>query len=142
MGYFLKNLKQMYLDRKGTSDEFEVIYITNGKKQFPDDEHITDVPSWFVPSWFVSLASELLPINLSLYCCYCHLLSVPAVSACWCGSGEWRRRSSILAFDQDGRVVRKSLLLTIITKRFPFYCGSMENEAFDELSILYNWEER
>lgn len=74
MGYFLKNLKQMYLDRKGTSDEFEVIYITNGKKQFPDDEHITDVPSWFVPSWFVSLASELLPIDLKfVLLLFCHL---------------------------------------------------------------------
>lgn len=131
--FFLRNLKKKYLKVKGTSDEFEVIYITNSKKEFPYDKHIKNAPSWFV-----SLASELLPINLSLYCCYCHLLAVPSASAfqngCWCGEfGEWRRRTSILVFDRGGQIVRKSLLLDFWDEDFPYCCDGLEKEAFSEL---------
>lgn len=132
-------LKEKYRNMKGTSAEFEVVYITNSKKESQYIEHIKDVPSWFV-----SPASELLPIDLGVYCCYCHLLSIPVVSAfwcgCWCGKfGEWRRRSSMLAFDQDGQVVRKSLELSFEDMDFPFYAGSMEEEAFSELRYLCSW---
>ncbi|KAL8123450.1 hypothetical protein AgCh_011426 [Apium graveolens] len=138
---FLNMLKGRYLNMKGTSAEFEVIYITNNRKESQYIEHMKDAPSWFV-----SPASELLPVDLSLFCCYCHLLSVPVVSAfwcgCWCGEfGEWRRRSSMLAFDQDGQVVRKSLMVSFKDEEmdFPFYAGSMENEAFSELRHLCSW---
>lgn len=32
---------------KDTSDEFEVIYVTNGKKKFPYNKHIEDAETWF-----------------------------------------------------------------------------------------------
>lgn len=135
---FLNKLKERYLDMKGTSDEFEVIYITNIKKEFPYNK-----PNKDVPSWFLSFASDLLPIDLSLYCCYCHLLLVPADFACWCGGGfgKWRRKSSMLAFDRDGRIVRKSINLSFEDTDFPFYAGSMEDEAFSELSNVFNWRD-
>ncbi|XP_074355030.1 putative nucleoredoxin 1 [Apium graveolens] len=135
---FLNKLKERYLDMKGTSDEFEVIYITNIKKEFPFNK-----PNKDVPSWFLSFASDLLPIDLSLYCCYCHLLLVPGDFACWCGGGfgKWRRKSSMLAFDHDGRIVRKSINLSFEDTDFPFSAGSMEDEAFSELRNVFLWRD-
>lgn len=65
---FLNLLQESYLIMKGTSDEFEVIYITSSKNESSYHERIASMP------WFVSPASGLLPIDLSSYCCYCHHL--------------------------------------------------------------------
>lgn len=112
-------------------DKFEVIYIANGKTDSPCYDNIVD------GSWLLSHASELLPIDLSLYCCYCHLSALPVYHLCSCGEG--RRNSSMLAFDLDGEVVRKSIELSFGHLDFPFYNGSMEQEAFSEISNLYNY---
>ncbi|KAL8093183.1 putative nucleoredoxin 1-2 [Apium graveolens] len=131
---FLSMLRKRYFDMKGTSDEFEVIYIiTSGKKESSYDMIIA-------APWLVSIASELLPIDLSVHCCYCHLLSAPSRSSCSCDKhGKWRRESSMLAFDQNGTVVRKSLELSFKATKFPFYVGSMEKEAFFELNEFFGW---
>ncbi|XP_074364103.1 putative nucleoredoxin 1 [Apium graveolens] len=133
---FLKMLKERYLSMKGTDDAFEVIYITNCKSESLYNKNIKDVPSWFV-----SPASELLPVDLSLYCCYCHMLSIPDVGACGCsGYREWRPTSSMLAFDRDGQIVRKSIQLSFTDMDFPFHASNMEDEAYYELSYFYNWD--
>lgn len=130
---FLNLLKESYLIMKGMSDEFEVIYITSSKNESSYDERIASMP------WFVSPASQLLPIDLSSYCCYCHHLSGPSFLKCRCR--EWRLRSSLLAFDRDGIVVRKSIDIAFEDHNFPFYAGSMEEEAFNELNYFYQWFE-
>ncbi|KAF1001517.1 hypothetical protein AG4045_003937 [Apium graveolens] len=130
-------LKKRYFDMKDTGDEFEVIYISSGDEESPYKKHIADVP------WVLSFASDLSTIDLSLYCCYCHLLLEPAIStrSCSeCGKSS-RRESSMLAFDQDGSVVRKSLELIFYSSAFPFGAGSMEEEALDELTCSYFWGE-
>lgn len=124
---FLGMLKERYIDE---SDDFEVIYIANSKTDSPYNDHIVDAP------WLLSHVSELSPIDLSLYCCYCHLSARPV----YCPScGEGRRNSSMLAFDPDGRVVRKSIELSFGHFDFPFYNGSMKKEAFLEISELYDY---
>lgn len=130
-------LKKRYFDMKGTSDEFEVIYISSGDKKSPYKKHIADVP------WVLSFASDLSTIDLSLYCCYCHLLLASAVSTRYCGEcgKSSRRESSMLAFDQDGRIVRKSLELIFYCSYFPFCDGSMEEEALHELNGSYFWSD-
>lgn len=125
-------LKVSYFSMKGTSDEFEIIYIAKSKKEFPYNQHIIDSESWLV-----SLVSELLPINLKLYCCYCHLLSLPPQPCSWCGEG-WKR-STMLGFVQNGRVVIKSAMLTFADTDFPFYADSMETEALYELDHFESW---
>lgn len=121
-------LIERYLNTKNTSDEFEVIYITNSKHESPCIELIACM------EWFVSIPSELLSIDRSLYCCYCHLKPRPYClhnRSCFGGS-------SILAFDQDGKVVRKSLEPSFDHFDFPFYAGSMQEEAFSGLNHFYN----
>lgn len=124
-------LEKRYLDMKNTSDEFEVIYITNSENESPYIQNNANM------KWFVSMASELLPMDCSSYRCYCHLeaprpYSLPRRS---CRGGY----SSILAFDQDGKIVRKSLDLSIDYIDFPFYAGSMQEEAFSGLNYFYGW---
>lgn len=121
---------------KGTSDEFEVIYITSGEKESPYKLQIADLPC------LLSLATDLLPIDLSLYLCYCHLLLAPSISFVSCDRcARWpdrSRYSSMLGFDQYGRVVRKSSYFDFHDSYFPF-CGNMEQEAFYELNNYYWW---
>lgn len=85
---FLIMLGVRYLDTQDTTDEFEVIYITKNIKESPYSEFIPFMP------WFVSLESELLPIDFSSYCCCCHLGN-------WGGCSH-SHGSSLLAFDTDG----------------------------------------
>ncbi|KAL8123451.1 hypothetical protein AgCh_011427 [Apium graveolens] len=133
---FLRMLKQSYFDMKGTSDEFEVIYIMQGETESPYKLQIADLPCFF------SLASDLLPIDLSQYHCYCHLLLARNISFHSCDQCDrWTDRSrysSILGFDEYGRVVRKSSYFTVRDSDFPF-CGNMEEEAFYELKCYYSW---
>ncbi|KAL8145446.1 hypothetical protein AgCh_003566 [Apium graveolens] len=53
----LKMLKEMYLNMKGTNDEFEVINVSNSEDETCYGEHVEDV------SWLVWLATELLPAD-------------------------------------------------------------------------------
>ncbi|XP_074361926.1 putative nucleoredoxin 1 isoform X2 [Apium graveolens] len=121
---------------EGTSDEFEVIYIMQGETESPYKLQIADLPCFF------SLASDLLPIDLSQYHCYCHLLLARNISFHSCDQCDrWTHRSrysSILGFDEYGRVVRKSSYFTVRDSDFPF-CGNMEEEAFYELKCYYSW---
>lgn len=133
---FLCMLKESYNDRKGTTNEFEVIYITSGKKKSPYKKHVADVP------WFFSLASELLPIDHSLYFCYCHLLLAPAFTTHSCSECDRQHRaSSMLAFDRDGKIFRKTLELDYYDSDFPFCDISMEEEALYELTCSYLWRD-
>lgn len=124
----LLTLEAMYLEKKDTRDEFEVIYITKCKKESRYNELIPFM------TWFVSPESELSPVDLSLYLCYCHLEE----RTC-----SHRELSSILAFDRDGRVVRKSLAVSFSFDHinFPFYAGNMQMEVYSDLNLFYGWWE-
>lgn len=133
---FLEFLKTRYArmrDIKGADDEFEVIYITFGEKEAVYKDMIFDVP------WLFALESGLLPVDLSLYCCYC-VCEPPYGCGCppsWCG-----RNSALLAFDRDGTLVRRSLRLEFDETDFPFYAADMEEEALLELNAHHDWRER
>ncbi|XP_017248612.1 probable nucleoredoxin 1 isoform X2 [Daucus carota subsp. sativus] len=128
---FLRLLKEMYLDMKDTDDEFEVIHISNSKNE---SCYVEDVP------WLVSPATELLPADYRLYCCFCRWTQLhPDIGNCL--PGDCHGNSSILAFDQDGRLVRKSISLTIEHRHFPFYGGSMEKEAFFDYNEYFDYNE-
>lgn len=132
---FLEFLKTRYArmrDMKGADDEFEVIYITSGENEAVYEDIIFDVP------WLFALESELLPVDLSLYCCYCQP-EPPYGCGClpdWCGNN-----SALLAFDRDGRLIRKSVSLNFDETDFPFYAADMEEEALLELNDRCNWRE-
>ena len=128
---FLNVLKNNYAYMeclKGTDHEFEVIYITTNKRKALYEEMIFDV------RWLFAHESELLPIDLSLYCCYCQpikfLCSHPPG---WCGKG-----SSLLAFDKDGKLISKLVHLSSNTEN-PFCDADMEKRALFELNFHHEW---
>ncbi|KAK1352083.1 hypothetical protein POM88_053797 [Heracleum sosnowskyi] len=57
-----------------------------------------------------------------------------------CEQCDVSRNSSMLAFDKEGRVVRKSLKLRFDDSDFPFLSDTMEQEAFRELDRSFFWE--
>lgn len=132
--HFLSILKANYphVERmKGTDDYYEVIYITSSKEDALYEGLVWDVP------WLFALESWLLPVDLSLYCCYCQPESLHSVLRCsyppgWCGSN-----STLLAFDQDGRLVRKSVYLDFN----PINCFDYADTEEDTLSELNNYHQ-
>ncbi|KAL8133797.1 putative nucleoredoxin 1 [Apium graveolens] len=131
---FLEFLKTRYArmrDMKGADDEFEVIYIISGKRKALYEDMIFDLP------WLFALESEVLPVDLRLYCCYCRP-EPPYGCGCrpdWCGNN-----SALLAFDRDGRLIRKSVNLYFDETDFPFYDADMEEEVLLELNNRNWWE--
>lgn len=47
--------------------------------------------------------------------------------------------STLLAFDQDGKLVRGTIFPAFENADFPFYAGSMEEETLSQLIGLYGW---
>lgn len=95
---------------KGTNDEFEVIYIQTGWPRKCDA-----VFPWLTHTSFCedSIAGKL-------------------INSIFCG-----RDHGLLAFDRDGRVVRRATEAEVGKDMvFPFYKdGDMENEVLKELNI-------
>ncbi|KAL6512427.1 hypothetical protein OROHE_020039 [Orobanche hederae] len=120
----VKLLKERYLKMRDTDGEFEVIYVLHGEeKSTTYSEHIADVP------WLLSHTAELLPGSDKSYCCYAWL------------PGNVYKLCSVLAFDRDGRLVRKSLQPEFEDIDFPFNADGMEKEAFLQLNSFHDWDE-
>lgn len=113
---FLIKLKERYLELRGTDDEFEVIHILEEKEKgvLP----MQDLP------WLVSPASKLLPAGYDIFCDYY----------------GYRRVSVLLAFNQYGNVVRKTICPVLEDTDFPFYLGSMMEEALSQLIDKLQWD--
>lgn len=113
---FLTLLKEKYLQLKGTDEEFEVIYIPyyGCEDEFCYNEIVADL------SWFVSPLSKLFSDDSSFITYYGKLYYLY----------EW---SFLLAFGQDGRLVRRTICPKFKHEDFPFYAGSLEDEAYHKL---------
>lgn len=46
---------------------------------------------------------------------------------------------SLIAFDRNGRLVRKAVYPTFEETDFPFYAGGLEKEALSQASNLFGW---
>lgn len=117
---FLTMLKERYLQMEGTYDEFEVIYIpcSDWEDVFCFNELVADLP------WFYSSFRELLPGGDSSSAFFTYYgISDPTYMG-----------SFLLAFGQDGRLVRRTICPKFKHKDFPFYAGSLEDEAYCKLS--------
>lgn len=117
--YFLVKSKDSYLMLKGTDDEFEVIH--NLKKEKDHMFLIQDLP------WFVSLSSELLPNGFDI--------------TERCGHDfRWHRLSSLLAFDREKKLVRRTIYLAFKDTKFRFYAWIMEEETLSQLIDMHVWD--
>ncbi|KAL8102377.1 putative nucleoredoxin 1 isoform X3 [Apium graveolens] len=126
----LLRLKDLYLKMKGTCDEFEVIYIKDSSSTEKPDMY-SFLPYYFNLPWLVhyyrkgySLPKELERSFFNLYRC----------------SDEGRsKRSSLVAFDRDGRIVWKTYEPFFDETEFPFHAGDMEEEYMDDLNSRFHW---
>lgn len=114
---FLTKLKERYLELKGSNDEFEVIHIL--KKEMDTMLPVQDLP------WFVSLASELLPDSFDINGCY---------------GDDDHCQCTLLAFNRDGKLVRRTIFPAFENIDFPFYAGSLEEETLSQLINLFGWD--
>ncbi|XP_074342715.1 putative nucleoredoxin 1-2 [Apium graveolens] len=126
---FLETLKERYVYMKGTNDEFEVIHIT---RLCSKTEHVANLP-WFVlplsqdyDAWFV------LPLSQDYDACVSILFDLTLFPYHGC--------TSLIAFDQDGRVVRTTIVPTFEDIDFPFYAGDLEEEAVSQLGDVFEWD--
>ncbi|WOH05237.1 hypothetical protein DCAR_0624651 [Daucus carota subsp. sativus] len=113
---FWRMLEARYSKMKGTSKEFEVIHIR--KKQVSSNgKHRATMP-WL---WHPPLLEGSCQLELLL-----RLL---------------RQGVGLLAFDGDGRVVRRTKFPRIEMNNvdFPFYAGGLEKEAVTELIERFEW---
>lgn len=107
---FLLKLKERYLESRGTDNEFEVIHILEEDKE-------SVLPMQDLP-WLVSRVSKLLPGGNDFL---------------FKNFGYDEHNSTLLAFNQDGNVVRKTMYPVFEDTDFPFYLGSMMEEAVSQL---------
>ncbi|KAL6544900.1 hypothetical protein OROMI_023762 [Orobanche minor] len=115
---FLKTLKKMYVQSKGTYDEFEVIHIIGGDTESSSASNYVG----YLP-WLVSLStSELLPGGLCFFSVY--------------GDNSF---NSFVFFDQGGKVVRKTIWPSFESIDFPFCAYGLEEEAWVQLNVLFDW---
>lgn len=119
---FLMMLKKLYRKAKGTDHEFEVIRVLIG------DEESRSSKCAFVGRmpWLVSHASEWIHANL--------------------GSYMWHNKPldelnyfPVFAFDQDGKLVRRTKYPTIENTCFPFSGCGLEDEALSQLNTHFEW---
>ncbi|XP_074369425.1 putative nucleoredoxin 1 [Apium graveolens] len=119
---FLESLKIRYIELKGTDDEFEVIQITD--ELCSKTEDVANLP------WFVQHCGQ----DYSLSKWFNFYLK-----------DGWYTSTLLIAFDQNGRVVRKTIHPTFENTNFPFYAGGLEKEASSQavkyfgLDLLHNW---
>lgn len=107
---FLESLKDRYIELKGTDDEFEVIQITTDLCS--KIEHVANLP------WIVQPCGQ--DYRLSKWFNF------------YFTDDGWGTSTFLIAFDQNGRVVRKTINPTFEDKNFPFYAGGLENEALSQ----------
>ncbi|XP_074365761.1 putative nucleoredoxin 1 isoform X2 [Apium graveolens] len=129
--YFINMLRGRYLLTKGTDDEFEVIRILADNLEYStslpfglEDKRCLASPERDLGhnDWISCLASELKE-NI-------------------CSSDYWYGRSidelyvflPILAFNRDGRIVRKAIIPSVEDMKFPFYADGLEKEILSQLT--------
>ncbi|KAL8093570.1 putative nucleoredoxin 1-2 [Apium graveolens] len=118
---FLMMLKKLYRKVKGTDHHFEVVRVLLGSEESSTSkEFVGRMP------WLVAKASEWIHANLASYI--------------------WHNRSldeliyfPVFAFDQDGKLVRKTKYPTIDDKCFPFSGCDLEEEALSQLNTHFEW---
>lgn len=123
---FLLLLIGRYHQTKGTDDEFEVIriVINGGELDLGDKCCLVSLQRNLAHAdWIVSLASQLKQ-NVGSYIWYGRPID------------EFEFFLPIVAFDQDGRLVRKTMYPTFENMKFPFYAGGLEEELSSELTAL------
>ncbi|KAK1354987.1 hypothetical protein POM88_048243 [Heracleum sosnowskyi] len=124
-------LKDLYLKMKGTDDEFEVIYIKDlalcNQPYTTWVVHDYDELPWPVHYYGegYSLPKEL-EHSVFNYHYYPRNTAFP--------------RSLLMAFDQDGRIVRKTFEPTFGDTEFPFYAGGLEKEFWYQLNVTFGWK--
>ncbi|KAL6542787.1 hypothetical protein OROHE_010307 [Orobanche hederae] len=121
---FLTMLKERYLQKKGSDDEFEVIRILVSNTESSVNKHLVgDLP------WLVSPGSKLMHELHSSFFWYgqstCDLL---------------KDHIPIFAFNPDGKLVRKTMYPTFEVSEFPFYAGSLEEETLSQLNTYWGYD--
>lgn len=118
----LSMLKEIYLQKKGTDDEFEVIHI---QKSPSGNKFVACLP------WLVHYYGEgySLPTELegSLF------------SFQYDDRPKGIEDCLLLAFERDGSIVRKSFDPTFDYDVFPFYAGGLEKEFLDQIDYNLGW---
>ncbi|KAL8093829.1 putative nucleoredoxin 1 isoform X2 [Apium graveolens] len=123
-------MKDLYLNMKGTEDEFEVIYIKDPTSyDEPDVSYL--VHDYGELPWPVHYYDEgySLPKELEHSVLNYHYYN-PTMTF---------RRCLLIAFDRDGSIVRKTFQPTFDDKVFPFYAGGLEKEFLYQLNICFGW---
>lgn len=115
---FITMLKEKYFQTKGNDDEFEVVRILiNDIESSIYRDLVGDMP------WLVSPASDLIyDLGSSNF---------------WYGIDDFYLLTCtlpVLAFDQDGRLVRKTLRAKFEDLKFPFFTGLLEEKTLSSLS--------
>ncbi|KAL6583613.1 hypothetical protein OROMI_002902 [Orobanche minor] len=119
---FLETLKERYIELKGTADEFEVIHIV--EETFDNETNVCDVAN--LP-WFVQPAGAAEGYE-------CNLFNFYKKYDCYNGG------CSLVAFDRDGRLVRRTIYPTVEDLNFPFHAGGLEEEALPQLIEAFEWD--
>lgn len=117
---FWQKLKARYLQMKDTNNEFEVIYIC-GRHGSSYGEHFTSSCSWLRHPPICEKS------NISILLSRLSFLGKDA---------------GLLAFDRDGRVVRRTVFPCIERGNmvFPFYAGGLEKDALRRLIKRYEYD--
>ncbi|KAL6538231.1 hypothetical protein OROGR_012219 [Orobanche gracilis] len=117
---FVETLKERYMKLKGTGDEFEVIHIVQESYHYETKKqhHIVNLP------WFVQPAAGA--ANKGYEC---------KVFNFYKKYGFYNGGRSIVAFDRDGTIVRRTIYPTVEDLKFPFYAsgGGLKQEASSQL---------
>lgn len=111
-------LKERYLELRGTNDEFEVIHILEKDKD-------TILPMQDLP-WLVSHARHVLPGGYVFW------------EDSYYADDYWY--SALIAFNEDGNVVRRTIYPVHEDTNFPFYSGSVEEETLSQLIDRFGWD--
>lgn len=124
-GPLLQSLKQMYLYYRGTTEEFEIIYISLDCDEAPTsfESSIVDMP-WLVHAHIPDFAISLL-VKLFEYV-------PPPLPA-------------IATFGRDGHLVTMEsnlLFKNTWNNKFPFIQESMEEEVLKGLRATHKWDLR
>lgn len=115
---YWRRLKSRYLKMKNTDDEFEVIHAPYEYVASSYGESLGTVP-WLRHRTFRLKSNK-----------YTLLHSV------------FRGGVGLVAFDHDGRIVRRTSYPTIEkgNKKFPFYTGGLVEEALKDLVHQFDWD--
>ncbi|XP_074350614.1 putative nucleoredoxin 1 isoform X2 [Apium graveolens] len=118
----LSMMKEIYLQKKGTGDEFEVIHI---KKSLSNNKFVAGLP-WLVHYYGegYSLPAELEESIFNFQ--YDHGLKPT-------------QKCLLLAFERDGSIVRKTFKPTFDNNLFPFFAGGLEEEFLDQINFALRW---